>query len=88
MKNRSLIDSEVAFHEDYATAICCIKVINTQYMTNPTIAYPVKMEYGSNFSISGRKIMVKSGLERIFLKFFHEKAIFYLINLPQRKEEF
>ena len=32
---------------------------------------PVKMEYGWNFSISGPKIMVKSGLENIFLKFLH-----------------
>ena len=31
MKNRSLIDSEVAFHEDYATAIRCIKVIYTKH---------------------------------------------------------
>ena len=35
-------------------------------MTNPTIESPVKMEYGWNFSISGLKMMVKSGLENIF----------------------
>ena len=40
--------------------------LNTQYMTNPTIVYPVKMEYGWNFSISGIKMMVKSGLEFFF----------------------
>ena len=28
-------------------------VLYTQYMTNPTIVYPVKMEYGRNVSISG-----------------------------------
>ena len=50
---------------------------DTQYMTNPTIVYPVKMENGWNFSISGLKMMVKSGLEKIFLKFLHAQAIFY-----------
>ena len=32
--------------------------------------------------------MVKSGLEKIFLKFLYAKAIFFEINLPHRKEEF
>ena len=45
--------------------------LNTQNMTNPTIVSPVKMEYGWSFSISGLKTMVKSGLEKIFLKFLH-----------------
>ena len=44
-------------------------MFNTHYMTNPTIVYPVKMEYGWNFSISGLKMMVKSGLECFILKF-------------------
>ena len=35
----------------------------------------VKMKYGWNFSVSGLKIMVKSGLEEIFLKFLHVLAI-------------
>ena len=51
-------------------------IVNTQFMTNLTIVYMVKMEYGWNFSISGLKMMVKSGPEEIFLKFLHAKAIF------------
>ena len=51
--------------------------LNIQYMTNPTIVYPVKIEYGWNVSISGLKMMVKSGLEKIFLKFLHALTIFY-----------
>ena len=47
------------------------------YMTNPTIVSPVKLEYGWNFSISGLKMMVNSGLEKIFLKFLHALTIFY-----------
>ena len=51
------------------------------------------MEYGWNFSFSGLKIMVESGLEETFLKFFHALAIFYkwiyLIDRPaHRKVEF
>ena len=52
------------------------ETINTQNMTNPTIVSLVKMEYGWNFSISGLKMMVKSGLEKIFLKFLHALTIF------------
>ena len=35
------------------------KILNTQNMTNPTIVFPVKIEYVCNFSISGLKMMVK-----------------------------
>ena len=57
-------------------------------MTNLTIFCPVKIEYGWKFSISGLKMMVKSGLEKIFLKFLHVLTIFYKMNLPHRKEGF
>ena len=50
-------------------------------MTNSIIVCTVKMEYGWNFSISGLKMMLKSGLEKIFLKFLHAQAIFRLIDL-------
>ena len=26
--------------------LCYVSILNTQYMTNPTIVYPVKMELG------------------------------------------
>ena len=50
--------------------------LNTQNMTDPTIVSPVKMEYGWNFSLSGLKIMMKSGLEKMFVKFLHGHVIF------------
>ena len=50
-------------------------------MTNLAIVSLVKMEYGL-------KMMVKSHIEEIFLKFFHVLAISYEMNLPLRKEEF
>ena len=56
--------------------------LNKQIMTNPTVVSPVKMVYGWNFSISGLKMMVKSGLEKIFLKFLHALNMsFLLLNL-------
>ena len=59
-----------------------VSCLNKQYMTNRTIFSPVKMKYGWNFSISGLKIMVKSGLKKIFLKFLHALTMsFLLLNL-------
>ena len=39
----------------------------TQYMRNPDMVYVVKMEYVSKLDIFGLNMMVKSGLEKIFL---------------------
>ena len=52
-----------------------LKSQHTQYMTNLTIVYSVKKEYGWNFRISGQKMMVKIGLEKIFFKFRHAQQI-------------
>ena len=51
-------------------------------MTNPTIVFPVKMEYGWNLRISGLKMTVKSGLEKIFL---HAQSIFQTYWLTLKK---
>ena len=51
-------------------------IINTPNMTNSTLVSQVKMEYGWNFSIFGLKMMMKSGLGKIFLKFLHALTIF------------
>ena len=53
--------------------------LNTQYMTNSTLVSPVKMEYGWNFSISGLKLMMKSGLGKIFLKFLYALTMLSLL---------
>ena len=56
-------------------------------MTNSTLVSPVKMEYGWNFSISGLKVMMKSGLGKIFLKFLHALTmLFLLLNLYFRSK--
>jgi hypothetical protein len=53
-------------------------------MRNSTIIYPVKMEYGSEIDIFVLKMMMKGGLEEIFLKFLHAEA--RLIDLLHRLE--
>jgi hypothetical protein len=64
-------------------SICSL--INTQYMTNSTLVSPAKMEYGWNFSISGLKMIMKSGLGKIFLKFLHALTMsFLLLNFDQK----
>ena len=45
--------------------------LNIQYMRNSTIVCPVKMECGSEINIFVLKMMMKSGLEKIFLKILH-----------------
>ena len=49
-------------------------VLNIQYMRNPDMVYVLKMEYVSKINIFGLKMMVKSGLEKIFLKFLHAQG--------------
>ena len=54
-------------------------------MTNSTLVSPVKMEYGRDLSISDLKMMVKSGLGKIFLKFLHALTVsFLLLNFNQK----
>ena len=50
--------------------------INTQYMRNPDMVYVLKMKYVSKINIFGLNMMVKSGLEKIFLKFLHARGLF------------
>ena len=57
-------------------------VIYLQYMRNPDMVYILKMEYVSKINIFGLKMMVKSGLGIIFLKFLHANTMsFLLLNL-------
>jgi hypothetical protein len=51
--------------------------LNTQNMRNSNLVYVSKMEYVHKVNIFGLKMMVKSGLKKIILKFLHAEAIFY-----------
>ena len=48
---------------------CCNIKLNTSYLTESYIVFTLKMESVSKNTIFGLKMMVKSGLEKIFLKF-------------------
>ena len=53
------------------------------------MVYVLKMEYVSKINIFGLNMMVKSGLEKIFLEIPPCAHHFLLkMNLPHRKEEF
>ena len=51
-------------------------MLNTSYLNDSYIIFTLKMESVPEIIIFGLKMMVKSGLEKIFLKFLHRKAIF------------
>ena len=50
---------------------------NTQNMRSSNLVYVSKMEYVHKVNIFDLKMMVKSGLKKIILKFLHAEAIFY-----------
>ena len=50
---------------------------STSYLTNSYIFFTLEIESVSKITIFGLKMMVKSGLEKIFLKFLHAEAIFF-----------
>ena len=63
-------------HHSLACRPVVRKQLNTQYMGNPDMPYVLKMEYVSKVNKFGLKMMVKSGLEIIFLKFLHAQNLF------------
>ena len=56
----------------------CSDFINTSYLTDSYIIFTLKMESLSKNTIFGLKMIVKSGLEKIILKFLHALTIFLL----------
>ena len=53
---------------------------NTSYLTDSYIIFTIKMESVSKNTIFGLKMIVKSGLEKIFLKFIHAGDYFFLTS--------
>ena len=49
----------------------------TPNVTDSYLVYVLKMEYVYKINIFGLKMMVKSGLGKIFLKFLPEEAVFF-----------
>ena len=53
------------------------KKINTYYLTESYIVFTLKIESVSKTTIFVVTMMVKSSLEKIFLKFLNAEAIFF-----------
>ena len=52
---------------------------NMSYLTESYIVFALKMESVSKNTIFGLKMMVKSGLEKISLKYLHALTMSYLL---------
>ena len=63
-------------------------VFNTSYLTDSYIVFTLKMESVSKNTIFGLKMMVKSGLEKIFLKFLHAGDYFPLLHKSAQNHKF
>ena len=48
-------------------------------MRNPDMVYVLKIEYVPKINIFGLKMMMKCGLEKIFLKFLHAQSLFQIV---------
>ena len=68
---------ELSAHETNLMKMRSVTQFNTQNMRNSNLVYVPKMEYVHKVNIFGLKMMVKSGLEKVILKFLHAEAIFY-----------
>ena len=55
----------------FSSQIPKIKVLPDNFLTDSYIGFTLKMESVSKNTIFGLKMMVESGLEKIFLKFLH-----------------
>ena len=62
--------------------------LNTPYLNDAYIVFTLKMESVSKNTIFGLKLMVKSGLEKIFLKFLHAGDYFPLLHKSAQNHKF
>ena len=58
------------------------------YLTDSYIVFTLKMESVSKNAIFGQKMMVKSGLEKLFLKFLHVGDYFLLLHKSGQNHKF
>ena len=63
---------------DVCCALSMSNILNTYYLTGSDIFFTLKLESVSKITIFGLKMMVKSGLEQIFLKLVAHFWIFRL----------
>ena len=63
-------------------------LFNMSYLTESCIVFTLKMESVPKNSIFGLKMMVKSGLEKIFLKYLHAGDYFPLLHKSAQNYKF
>ena len=61
---------------------------HTSYLNDSYISFTLKMESVSKNTIFGLKMTVKSGLEKIFLKFLHAGDYFPLLHKSVQNHKF
>ena len=66
----------------------CPIYLNTSYLTDIYIVFTLKMESVTKNIIFGLQMMVKSGLEKIFLKFLHAGDYFPLLHKSAQNHKF
>ena len=64
------------------------EVFYTSYLTDSYIVFTLKMESQPKNIIFSLKMMMKSGLEKIILKFLHAQSLFWKIFFTSQKGEF
>ena len=63
-------------------------ILNMSYLTDSYIIFTLKMECVSKNTIFGLKMIVKSGLEKLFLKFLHAENYFPLLHKSVQNHKF
>ena len=63
-------------------------ILNTSYLAESYFAFTLKMESVSRNTIFNLKMMMKSGLEKIFLKFLHAGDYFRLLHKSAQNLKF
>ena len=63
-------------------------LVNTSYLSDSYIIFTLKMESVWKNTIFGLKMMVKSSLEKIFLKFLHAGDYFSLLHKSVQNHKF
>ena len=64
------------------------ELLNTSYLTDSYIVFTLKMESVYKIAIFCLKMMVKSGVEKIFLKFLHVGEYFPLLHKCTQNHKF
>ena len=62
--------------------------LNMSYLTDSYIVFTLKMESVSKNTIFGLKMMVKSGLDKIILKFLHVGDYFPILHKSAQNHKF